>query len=186
MQRRVDQPYVREGQPDRLDRDQSKEQNGGWGRQEDTACWPLGWTEEPVWAAGSQLLEFSSCRLGQGLQSEIPAGLFSSPLAHPVLSVLVLSLVGRKPALVGPWLRERPGFQLFLCIHPTLGASGMPRPPIPRPFFFIITTRSLLIAHLNILVCSTVTVRIILNIYSLGRVPKVLLRLSGTVGVCTG
>lgn len=136
MQRRVDQPYVREGQPDRLDRDQSKEQNGGWGRQEDTACWPLGWTEEPVWAASSQLLEFSSCRLGQGLQSEIPAGLFSSPLAHPVLSVLVLSLVGRKPALVGPWLRERPGFQLFLCIHPTLGASGMPHPTHPQAFLF--------------------------------------------------
>lgn len=38
---------------------------GGGGRR-DTACWPLGWAEEPVRAASSQLLEFSSRRLGQG------------------------------------------------------------------------------------------------------------------------
>lgn len=120
---------------------------GGGGRR-DTACWPLGLAEEPVRAASSQLLEFSSRRLGQGFQSELPAGLFSSPLAHPVSSILADASLPWKI----PGSGEGSGFQLLLCIHHFGGLRHAPSPPLPRPFLFIITTRSLFIAHLNILV----------------------------------
>lgn len=124
----------------------------GGGRR-DTACWPLGWAEEPVSAASSQLLEFSSRRLGQGFQPELPAGLFSSPLAHPVSSVLADASL--------PWKIPGSGRDLGSSSSSAFTTGSLrhaPSPPLPRPFFFIITTRSLFIAHLNILVCSTVMV----------------------------
>lgn len=127
------------------------EGGGGW---RDTACWPLGWAEELVRAASSQLLEFSSRSLGQGFQYELPTGLFSSPLAHPVSSVLAdASLPLGKSLAQGRNLGSSSS-----SAFTTGGLRHAPSHPLPRPFFFIITTRSLFIAHLNILVCSTVTV----------------------------
>lgn len=99
---------------------------GGGGRR-DTACWPLGWAEEPVRAASSQLLEFSSRRLGQGFQSELPAGLFSSPLAHPLSSVLADASLPWKI----PGSGEGSGFLLLLCIHHFGGLRHAH--PLPSP-----------------------------------------------------
>lgn len=147
----------------------AKGRRQGRGSRRDTGCcWPLVWAEEPVKATGSQLFEFSSRRLDQGLQFELSAGLFSSSLAHLMPSVLVLSLGRCKPTLEDAWLRGGTWAPALSLYAPHFAASGMPQ-PIPRP---VIITRSLLIAHLNMLVCSTVTGRITWNIYSSGRVPQ--------------
>lgn len=59
----------------------AKGRRQGGDSRRDTGCWPLGWAEEPVKATGSQLLEFSSRRLDQGLQLSYQQAYFLLPLA---------------------------------------------------------------------------------------------------------